>query len=211
MKACRHIRQRPRAVFVAMTMQLMTHWTKRLLTMGIFCAASWATKTGSWLQRGKKFENNQLKPLLKACDDFLQLREPPSQEELSRIAKAAANKDRVERLRGWLESEDISDLDLIAPAFPVTGGQTYISEKADLLSERIRGQIGAPPDGYTESFSTDIYERVYLDYFQRESEKLRSYDIAQLDRKERFIKSQYFSSLTEVAAQLLKLSVRLLR
>lgn len=35
----------------------------------------------------EKFENNQLKPLLKACDDFLQLREPPSQEELSRIAK----------------------------------------------------------------------------------------------------------------------------
>ncbi|MCF5353338.1 AAA family ATPase [Pseudomonas syringae] len=153
----------------------------------------------------EKFENNQLKPLLKACEEFLQLRVPPSQEELSRIAKAAANKDRVERLRGWLESEGISDLDLIAPAFPVTGGHTYISEKADLLSERIRRRIGASPDGYTESFSTDIYERVYLDYFQRESEKLRSYDIAQLDRKERFIKSQYFSSLTEVAAQLLKL------
>ncbi|KPM67097.1 chromosome segregation protein SMC [Pseudomonas putida] len=153
----------------------------------------------------EKFENNQLKPLLKACDDFLQLREPPSQDELSRIAKAAANKDRVERLRSWLVSEGIHDLDLIAPALPVPGGQTYISEKADLLSERIRGRIGPSPDGYTESFGTDIYERIYLDYFQRESDKLRSFDIAQLDRKERFIKSQYFSSLTEVAARLLKL------
>ncbi|KIH85767.1 AAA family ATPase [Pseudomonas batumici] len=152
----------------------------------------------------ESFENNQLKPVLKACDEFLKLRELPSQQELSRIAKAAANKDRLERLRSWLASENIADHDLISPIFPVTGSQAFISEKADLLSERIRSRIGPSPDGYTESFGNDIYERIYLDYFEREGEKLRGFDLAVLERKERFIKSQYFSSLTQVVAQLLK-------
>ncbi|WP_460096212.1 AAA family ATPase [Pseudomonas sp. S3_C01] len=154
------------------------------------------------------FENTQLKPLLKACDNFLKLREPPSQQELSRIANAAANKDRLERLRNWLASENISDHDLISPAFPIAGDQAFISEKADLLSERIRSRIGPSPEGYTESFGNDIYERAYLDYFERKGEKLRGFDVSILDRKERFIKSQYFSSLTQVAAQLLKLEAQ---
>ena len=153
----------------------------------------------------ERFENNQLKPLLKACDDFLKLREPPSQIELSRIASAAANKDRLERLRKWLASENIADHDIISPIFPVTGDQTFISEKADLLAERIRSRIGPSPEGYTESFTNEIYERAYVDYFESDSEKLRGFEFSALDRKERFIKSQYFSSLAQVAAKLLKL------
>ncbi|MFJ4156308.1 AAA family ATPase [Pseudomonas sp. NPDC089752] len=154
------------------------------------------------------FEHTQLKPLLKACIEFLDLREPPSQLDLSKLAKASASKDRLERLRGWLVREGISDEDLIAMAFPVTGGQAYISEKSELLSERIRSRIGPTPDGYNELFDDEVYERIYLDYFDQENEKLRVFDESLLDRKERYIRSQYFSSLTEVAERLRKLELQ---
>lgn len=154
------------------------------------------------------FENTQLKPLLKACSEFLELREPPSQLELSRIAKAAASKDRMERLRVWLASEGISDGDLIATAFPVPGGQAYVSEKAEMLSERIRSRVGPAPDGYNEFYDDEVYERIYSDYFERENERLREFDASLLDHKERYIRSQYFSSLTEVAKQIRNLELQ---
>jgi len=153
----------------------------------------------------ESFEDTHTRPLSKACADFLSRRDPPSQTELSRVAKAAASKERLERLRKWLASERISDEDLVAHDFPVRGGETYVSEKADLLSERIRSRIGPSPEEYHVLFGEEIYERTYIDYFEQDHEKLRSFDPSVLDHKERFVKARYFSSLTEVAAQLIKL------
>jgi exonuclease SbcC len=153
----------------------------------------------------ESFQSAHIMALSKACTDFLSHRDPPSQTDLSRIAKAAASNERLERLRSWLISEKISDEDLVAHDFPVKGGETYISEKADVLSERIRSRIGPSPEEYHVLYGEEIYERTYIDYFEKDHEKLRNFDPSVLDQKERFIKAQYFSSLTEVAAQLLKL------
>jgi len=108
----------------------------------------------------------------------------------------------MERLRAWLASEGIFDEDLISRDFPVSGGQSFISEKYEILTERIRSRIGPAPDGYHEFFDEGVYERIYLDYFERDSDKLRGFDLSLLDGKERYIRSQYFSSLTEVANKL---------
>lgn len=151
------------------------------------------------------FESNHTLVLSKACTDFLSRRDPPSQIDLSRIAKAAASAERLERLRKWLASEKISEEDLVAQNFPVIGGESYISEKADVLSERIRSRVGPSPEEYHVLFSEDIYERTYTEYFEKDHDKLRSFDSTVLDKKENFLKARYFSSLTEIAAQLLKL------
>lgn len=151
------------------------------------------------------FESNHTFVLSKACTDFLSRRDPPSQIDLSRMAKAAASNERLERLRKWLASENISDEDLVAQDFPVKGGDSYISEKADVLSERIRSRIGPSPEEYHVLFGEDVYERTYTEYFEKDHDKLRSFDSSVLDHKENFLKARYFSSLTEIAEQLLKL------
>lgn len=151
------------------------------------------------------FEGTHILGLSKACSDFLSQRAIPSPIDLSGIAKAAASKERLERLRNWLASEGISDEDLVAHDFPVKGGETYVSEKADVLSERIRSRIGPSPEEYHVLYGEEIYERTYIDYFEKDYDKLRSFDPSVLDKKERFVRALYFSSLTEVAAQLLKL------
>lgn len=151
------------------------------------------------------FETTHLTPLLMSCSSFLNSQQPPSQADLTTLAKAVAAKERLKRLRTWLDIEGIVDEDLLATTFPVQGGEAFISEKADILCERIRSLIGTPPEGYYELYGEDIFERIYLDYFNSEPEKLREFEPTILDQKERFIKSQYFSSLTEVAAELIRL------
>lgn len=153
----------------------------------------------------ESFESTRILPLSNACTDFLSRRDPPSQIDLSRIAKASSSNERLERLRNWLASERIPDEDLVAHDFPVKGGETYVSEKADVMSERIRSRIGPSPEEYHVLFGEEIYERTYIDYFEKDYDKLRNFDPSVLDHKERFVKARYFSSLTEVAAQLLKL------
>lgn len=151
------------------------------------------------------FETYHLTPLIKACNSFFDVQEPASQADLSMLAKAVAEKARLERLRAWLESEGIVDEDLVANDFPVKGGKSFISENADILCERIRARIGTPPEGYHESFGENVFERIYSDYFNSESDKLRRLESSTLAQKERFIRAQYFSSLSEISAQLLKL------
>ncbi len=152
------------------------------------------------------FNLNHLSPLIQACTTYLEQTLAPSQEDLRSLSKAVAARDRLDGLRKWLLSERIEHDDLLANTFPVEGGSSYISEVIEILCQRIRSVIGTASEGYYEANGSSIFERIYRDYFNSEQEKLGQIDISLLDKKESYIKSLYFSSLKDIADELIKLS-----
>lgn len=77
-----------------------------------------------------------------------------------------------------------------------------------LLCERIRAAIGEGPDGYHEANLSNVFDRIYRDYFNSQHDRLAQLDVGLLDRKERYVKDLYFASLKEVSSELVELSKR---
>jgi exonuclease SbcC len=152
------------------------------------------------------FNNTHLLPLLHTSAAYLEQTLAPSQEDLLSLSKALTMKERFAKLRSWLISEHIAHDDLLVTTFPVDGVHNNIAEMTDHLCERIRSAIGTAPDGYYEANGANVFERVYRDYFNNQQDKLAQVSIAQLDKKDIYIKSIYFSSLKEISEELTKLS-----
>ncbi|MBL4763578.1 MAG: AAA family ATPase [Gammaproteobacteria bacterium] len=152
------------------------------------------------------FNNTHFSPLVQACTAYLDQTLAPSQEDLLSLSKALAMKDRFLKLQSWLISECIEHDDLLAGTFPVDDGGKKITGATDHLCERIRKAIGTAPDGYYEANGANVFDRIYRDYFNSQQDKLAQVSIAQLDKKESYIKSIYFSSLKEIAEEFSKLS-----
>ena len=151
------------------------------------------------------FHSTYTSPLVKACEVYLEQISPPSQEDLLALSKALYMTERFGKLRGWLLSEGILHDDLLATNFPVEGGRNNIFEATERLCERIRSAIGTAPDNYYETNGENIFDRIYRDYFNSQNVKLDQVSIAQLDQKEIYIKSLYFSSLKEISERFSKL------
>ncbi|KPA52287.1 chromosome segregation protein SMC [Photobacterium leiognathi subsp. mandapamensis] len=151
------------------------------------------------------FHSTYTSPLVKACEVYLEQISPPSQEDLLALSKALYMTERFGKLRGWLLSEGIQHDDLLATNFPVEGGRNNIVEATEHLCERIRSAIGTAPDNYYETNGENIFDRIYRDYFNSQNVKLDQVSIAQLDQKEIYIKSLYFSSLKEISERFTKL------
>lgn len=154
------------------------------------------------------FNTTHLSPLLQACATYLEQMPAPSQDDLLALSKALNTKERFEKLRKWLRSERIEHDDLLATTFPVHSGNNYITAATDSLSERIRSVIGQAPDGYYEANGTNIFDRIYRDYFNNEADKLTQVSTNLLDNKESYIKNLYFSSLKNISEELVKLEQR---
>ena len=152
------------------------------------------------------FNNTHLFPLIQACAAYLEQTLAPSQEDLLSLSKALNMRERFENLRRWLISERIENDDLLATRFPVDDGSYNITEATDNLCERIRTAIGAAPDGYYEANGSNVFDRIYRDYFNNKYDKLTQVSIDQLDKKESYIKNLYFSSLKEITEELVNLS-----
>ncbi|WP_270831505.1 AAA family ATPase [Aeromonas sp. QDB03] len=155
------------------------------------------------------FNTTHLLPLRQACEAYLEKTTASTQEDLLVLSKASAAKERFERLRKWLHSVHIDHEDLLAVTFPVQGGDNYINEATDYLCERIRSACGEAPEEYYEANGDNVFERIYRDYFNGTQNKLSLVSIAQLDKKESYIKSIYFSSLKEVSEELEQLTEQL--
>jgi len=153
-----------------------------------------------------KFNTDFLSPLSQACNTYLEQTTAPTQEDLLSLSKALAAKDRFNKLSKWLLSEKIEYNDLLATTFPVTGRENYITEATDKLCERIRSAIGVAPEGYYEANGSNIFERIYRDYFNSEQEKISLVTVALLEKKEQYIKALYFSSLKDISEKLKKLT-----
>lgn len=155
------------------------------------------------------FNTTHLLPLRQACEAYLEKTTASTQEDLLVLSKALAAKERFERLRKWLLSVHIDHDDLLTVTFPVQGGDNYINEATDYLCERIRSACGEAPEEYYEANGDNVFERIYRDYFNGTQNKLSLVSIAQLDKKESYIKSIYFSSLKEVSEELDQLTEQL--
>ncbi|PSV48084.1 chromosome segregation protein SMC [Photobacterium sp. GB-36] len=151
------------------------------------------------------FNSTYISPLVKACTVYLDQILPPSQEDLLAFSRALSMTERFGKLRDWLLSEGILHDDLLATNFPVEGGRNTIIEATDHLCERIRSAIGTAPENYYEANGENIFERIYRDYFNSQNVKLDLVSISQLDQKEVYIKSLYFSSLKEISEKFSKL------
>lgn len=152
------------------------------------------------------FNTNYLSPLLHACTTYLEKTLATSPGNLLSLSKALSARERLEKLRKWLQSERIEHDDLLATTFPMQNGDNYIAEATDNLCERIRSAIGVAPESYYEANSTDEFGRVYRDYFKSEPDKLAQVSINLLNKKGSYIKSLYFSSLKEIAEEFSKLT-----
>lgn len=154
------------------------------------------------------FKSTHLTPLIQACAAYLEKVTAPSNEELMSLAKAVAAKDRFERLRSWLLSENVAHEDLLAKVFPVEGRDAYISTATEQMCHRIRSAIGDAPEGYYEANGASEFVRIYRDYFNNEQDKLALVSITQLNQKDEYIKFIYYSSLKETYFELVKLKKR---
>lgn len=151
------------------------------------------------------FNSTYISALVKACEVYVDQISPPSQEDLLALSRAIPMRERFDKLRLWLLSEGILHDDLLVTTFPVEGGRNNIIETTNLLCERICSAIGTAPESYYETNGEKIFERIYRDYFNSQHVRLDQVSIAQLDKKEVYIKSLYFSSLKEISEKFSKL------
>lgn len=157
------------------------------------------------------FNNTHLSPLLEECTTYLRKTPAPSQEDLHSFSKAVQMKASFEKLRRWLITENIQHDDLLIEKPPIKTNHNNIAEATHHLCERIRSAIGAAPDGYHEANISNVFDRIYRDYFNSQQVKLNLVNASLLDKKERYIKSAYFSSLRSVSEELTILSRQLER
>jgi len=152
------------------------------------------------------FNETHLSPLHQACTAYLENTHESTDEDLLALTKAKATSERFVKLHKWLISEGIEHDDLIAKTFPVPGGDTYIAEATNHLTQRIRNAIGIAPEGYFEANGDDIFDRIYRDYFNSNQENLSIINSELLNKKERHIKNFYFKSLEATSKELSNLT-----
>lgn len=148
------------------------------------------------------FSKNFLTNLLDFCSLYLETNEAPTQHDLNKLAEAFASKERLIKLGQWLRSENIDHDDLLAEDFPIAGRDRYIAQSTDALCERIRELIGPAPENYYEFHSSPTLDRIFKDYFNKNSEQLKSYPIDLLEQKEAYIKAQHANDIRTHALEL---------
>ncbi|MGK0272301.1 MAG: energy-coupling factor transporter ATP-binding protein EcfA2 [Cocleimonas sp.] len=152
------------------------------------------------------YQEKYLSQLNNACSNYIEQTRVLSQEELFSLSKAVKMKERFEKLRSWLIAENISHDDLLFATFPLNSSNINIIEAADILCERIRATVGTGTDGYYESNSTKVFDRVYRDYFNSQQKNFTLVSVNLLEHKQRYIKNLYFNSLKNIMDELEKLS-----
>ncbi|WP_336941746.1 AAA family ATPase [Acinetobacter pittii] len=146
----------------------------------------------------EEFNNFHLLPLIHACKVFLEKNIVISNEELQSLSKALNYKDFLDRINGWLENQEFNYQDLIAKVFPIQNDIYNLEEAVNQLILRILSAVGTPPEGYSESNGSDIFNRIYRDYFNNTPKNLNSINSDLLDQKKNYIHSLYLNSLAEV-------------
>ncbi|HAV3505300.1 TPA: chromosome segregation protein SMC, partial [Acinetobacter baumannii] len=160
-------------------------------------------------QLKEEFNNIHLLPLIHACKDFLEKTIDISQEDLQSLSKALNYKDFLDRIDGWLESQKFEYKDLIAKVFPIRNDIYNLEEATNELILRILSAIGTPPEGYSESNGSDVFNRVYRDYFNNTYKNLNLINSSLIDQKQNYIHNLYFNSLAEVKEKIESLNKQL--
>jgi len=155
-----------------------------------------------------KFHQIHLKPLTQLCLDYIQKQIVFSNEELTDLITANSSKDRMVKMQEWFDSEGISYDDLLVQDYPVSHDKLYLESLVQELVERIQSLVKVVPDDFVEANKEGVFERLYLDYFNRSHESLAKIDPILIEKKQNYIKSLHFLSINEVVEELKNLEYR---
>lgn len=150
----------------------------------------------------EKFRNFHLRPLIQACKTYIDQRTAISHEDLKSLTKALTNKNLLDRVHRWLQTEQIECNDLLVNTFPIHGGVSHLTEATNQLCVRISTAIGVSPDGYSQANGTNIFKNIFKEYFLSSQDQLAQVNTHLLDQKEHYLQNLYLNSLTEVHKQL---------
>lgn len=147
------------------------------------------------IQARDNFNSNYLKPLISKCNEYLENTPKPSQEDLDYLSNTVQMKERLFKLNSWLALNNINHNDLLSKDYPLKNKEQFFHQVTGKLCERIKSAIGKVPDEYYEKNQTDSFERVYIDYFNSDSNNLKLINQESIELKEKYIKNLYFNSL----------------
>ncbi|UCH96171.1 MAG: AAA family ATPase [Candidatus Aminicenantes bacterium] len=118
-------------------------------------------------------------------------------------------KESSNKLIKWLDVKKISYVDLLVTEIDEDINDGFLNKKVRELKERINSKAPAlPDDEYQVENEKFEFIRVFNDFFNGVSEKLKAIDQVDIDRKKEFIERQYFHSLEEKKIELeTKLSI----
>jgi len=148
------------------------------------------------------FNKDHLQPLILSCNDFLKDFIPLSSEDLVNLNKSALEKERFEKLRDWLVSQNIQHDELLVTSYPIKGGLSSIKSNVDVLCRSIMSNNSLAPQDYHVENGNNIFSRLYRDYFNNSSELLHQIKVNDIEKKENYIRSYYFDSIRRVINEL---------
>ncbi|HDF2340850.1 TPA: AAA family ATPase [Morganella morganii] len=148
------------------------------------------------------FNKEYLQPLILSCNDYLKSTIPLSSEDLVNLEKSVSEKERFEKLRNWLISQNIVHDELLVTSYPIKGGLNSINSNVDALCRVIMSNISMAPKDYHEENGNNIFSRLYREYFNNNSELLYQVKTNDIEKKENYIRSYYFESIRRVIREL---------
>lgn len=139
-----------------------------------------------------------LNPLSISCKSYLETNIPFTSEDLVDLNKALSVRERLEKMRNWLNNQAVEHDELLITNYPIKGGLDSLSESVNALSSKILSKIGTVPENYYEDNESGIFDRLYREYFNNNQELLNQTKKSDLEKKENYIKTSYFESLRNV-------------
>lgn len=144
------------------------------------------------------FNKDYLQPLILSCNDYLKGFIPFSSEDLVNLDKSASGKERFEKLRDWLVSQNISHDELLVTSYPIKGGLNSINSNVDALCRAIMSNISSAPQDYHVENGNNVFSRLYREYFNSSIELLNQIKVNDIEKKENYVRSYYFDSIRRV-------------
>lgn len=148
------------------------------------------------------FNEDHLQPLILSCNNYLKDLIPLSSEDLVNLDKSASGKERFEKLRDWLVSQNIAHDELLVTSYPIMGGLNSIKSNVDALCRAIMSNIPSAPQDYHEENGNNVFSRLYREYFNNSSELLHQIEANDIEKKENYIRSFYFESIRRVISEI---------
>ncbi|MCT7359581.1 AAA family ATPase [Thalassolituus pacificus] len=143
-----------------------------------------------------EFLSNTLPLFSRLVELFLERKAVPSADYISALESAKSVEDRIERLKLWLDKQDVTYSDLLLPYREESISFDELEENLLLLNKRIMSKVEAFPDGYEELESEMDFESVFGIYFDSKVELLNAVESTDIEEKQKYIQKLFFQSIS---------------
>lgn len=155
------------------------------------------------------FEEEILQPLINRVLHYRNNLSAPTPELIAGMNDALKSKDQLNKLVNWLVEHHIEFIDLCVEYSSTLLPGPDCEQRCKQLVERIRAKSPTLQLEYTDTYSFESLERIYVDYFEANSEHLNGIDGELFDKKVAYIHFCYFNSLSNVIEKHGKLTLAL--